>query len=165
MAGEFPRSMCWDSLSITHNVTMFTENLLSLEFRIWSYGAGAAHPNTITRNLNYFLHPAVQIELRDLFRYETDYLKILSSYCITALHEQQPPILKAAYSGESNDWILRGAAPDLSNFNKFSLERGGMRIYFDPYSVACYAEGRYDVFVPLSVLSSVMKESVMRFLE
>ena len=164
MASEFPKRMSWDSMSISHTVSMFTEDLLSLEFRLGFYGAGAAHPNMLTRNLNYLLDPAVQLELGDLFRHDADYLRTLSKYCITSLHEQQPQHLREACSGESNDWILKGAAPEPSNFDKFSLEHGGIRLYFDPYSVACYAEGRYEVLVPISVLGSVMKDSLLGIL-
>ena len=156
--------LAWDSLSITHDVGRFNSDLLTVEFRMSSYFAGAAHPNHTTRTLNYGFNPSVQLAFSDLFRHDSGYIAIISKYCVTALHHQQPESLKATYRGESNDWILRGASPEPRNFEKFLIETGGVRIFFDQYSVACYAEGRYEVFVPASVLSSVMKESVLHLL-
>jgi hypothetical protein len=155
----------WDSLSITHDLGVFNTDLLTVEFRLSSYFAGAAHPNLKTRTLNYGFNPSIPLEFPDLFLRDTEYVAIISKYCISALHHQQPDSMKATFTGETNDWILRGASPEPRNFETFLIEAGGVRIFFDPYSVACYAEGRYEVFVPASVLSTVMKESVLRLLQ
>jgi len=166
MGGEIPQSMLmWDSLSINHDVGMFSSDLLTVEFRLSSYFAGAAHPNSKTHTLNYAFNPSVQLEFSDLFRHDSDYIATISRYCVSALHHQQPEFLRANYQGESNEWILRGAGPDPHNFEKFLMEAGGMRIFFDAYSVACYAEGRYEVFVPVSALTGLMKESVLHLLQ
>jgi hypothetical protein len=37
-------AVAWDSLSISHKVSLYTPEILSLEFQFESYGAGAAHP-------------------------------------------------------------------------------------------------------------------------
>jgi hypothetical protein len=154
----------WDSLSVTHDVGRFDSDLLTVEFRMSNYFAGAMHPNHKTRTLNYSFNPSVQLALSDLFRHDSGYIEIISKYCVSSLHHQQPENLKATFTGESNEWILRGAGPEPRNFEQFLVEADGIRIFFDQYSVACYAEGRYEVLVPASVLSTVMKESVLRLL-
>jgi Protein of unknown function (DUF3298) len=166
MGTRLPESKwTWDSLSITHDVGIFSSNLLTVEFRMSSFFAGAVHSNLKTRTLNYSFDPSIPLEFSRLFRRDSGYIAVISQYCISALHHQQPESLKGSFTGESNDWILRGAGPEPRNFENFLIEAGGMRIFFDPYSVACYAEGRYEVFVPASVLATVMKESVLPLLQ
>jgi hypothetical protein len=57
-------------------------------------------------------------------------------------------------------WVLSGAGPQHRNFEHFVMERGGMRILFDPYQVGCYAEGRYEVLARLDVLASKLDRTV-----
>jgi uncharacterized protein DUF3298 len=165
MMKRLPGEMCWDWLSISHSIGDFTGDMLSVEFQFTEYGAGAVHPRSATRTLNYLLKPARQLDFWDVFRYQDrqECVETISRYCIFSLNEQKPEFLKAQSDGPT-DWIVRGAAPDEQNFEKFLLKRGGVRFIFDPYSVACYAEGTYDVFVPVRVLAPVMHESVSRLL-
>jgi Protein of unknown function (DUF3298) len=159
-----PHPSCWDDLSITHSAAVIADDLLAVEFRISSYGAGAAHPNHKTQTYNFLLEPSLLLELANLFRPESEYLGILSRYCITDLHAHQTPFLKAQRTGETDSWILEGAAPKLENFESFLLVKGGLRIFFDPYRVSSYAEGRREVFVPLSEVREVLLESIVKLL-
>lgn len=163
MEKQFPdTALSWDSLSIGHSIGIFTPSILTIEFRIWSYGAGAAHSNTTTRTFNFLFQPSLQLEFVDILENGSKDIEAISQFCIAELHEMQPPSLKSQFPARTNDWILKGAGPDPSNFEKFLLEKGGMRIFFDPYSVACYAEGRYEVFLPLHVLSGHIKEPLLK---
>jgi len=165
MMRRLPEEMCWDRLSVSHAVGGFTGDMLSVEFQFAEYGAGAAHSRYTTQTFNYLFKPATQLEFWDIFRYQNKQtcIEAISRYCIFSLNEQKPEFLKAQSNGPT-DWILRGAAADEQNFKKVLLERGGVRFFFDPYSVACYAEGRYDVFVPIRVLSPMMHESISKLL-
>ena len=93
------------------SAAVIAEDLLAVEFRISSYGAGAAHPNHKTQTFNFLLEPS--LELGYLFRPGSKYLGILSQYCLTDLHTHQTPFLKAQRTGETDSWIL---------------ERGGCKI-------------------------------------
>jgi len=158
----------WDSLSIVHKISLLTSDYLSIEFVFQTYGAGAAHPNSVTRTLNFRFGPLKQIELRDLFKPSTAYLQALSEYCITELHKLQPPrwydpVERAEQLKIRRDeWITTGAAPIPANYGKFVLLNEGITIFFDPYQVGSYAEGRYDVFVPLSYLEPFLADQVSR---
>ncbi len=165
MHAESPMpAMSWDDMTMSHSVGLFTNSLLALEFRLWSYWAGAAHPNQQTKTLNFLLQNSLLLELHDLFVPETSYLDSLSKYCVTDLHAHQSPSLKPNYAGEADKWILGGAGPQYHNFERFLLVKGGLRVFFDPYSVGSYAEGRKEVFVPLSALGGLLKESIVRLL-
>ena len=154
----------WDDLSMTHAIGLFTDELLTVEFRLGSYGAGAAHPNTNTMTLNFLLRPCLQLEFSDLFDPETKFLEVISRYCVTELHNQLPPSLKDSYAGGTDTWIHQGAGPRLNNFEKFLLVEKGLHIFFDPYSVGSYAEGRREVFVPISAVSGFLKQSIIELI-
>lgn len=51
------------ALSITYVVRLFSPELLSLEFRRWSYGSGAAHGNTTFETFNLLLNPPTSLSL------------------------------------------------------------------------------------------------------
>lgn len=161
--GEFP-AIVLDGLSMSHEVVLFTRDVLSIEFQLVSYFAGAAHPNTGTMTQNFQRQPSLQLELRDLFRESSKYLEILSKYCVTDLHKQK--LVRWAGYDETieqlknlkDEWILSGAGPKYENFTCFSLRNNGIVIHFDTYTVGSHAEGKYAVFVPEYELKSVIRE-------
>jgi hypothetical protein len=139
--------------------------LLTLEFQLWSYGAGAAHPNVNTRTSNFLLHSSTLLEFGDLFQPKSNYLDFISKYCVADLHAQLPPELKANYAGERDAWIGRGAGPQYNNFEKFLLVKGGVRFHFDAYSVGPYVEGKREVFIPVATLAALLREQFVRLLQ
>jgi hypothetical protein len=160
------RSAAWDSLVISHNVSLYTPDVLSLEFQIVEYGAGAAHPNSHTKTMNFTLRPSKELCIEDLFKPSSNYLGVLSDYCITNLHSQQPlrwhnPEERAReLKDRRDDWILSGARPESRNYQRISLRKHGVVIHFDPYSVGSYAEGKYEVFVPSYILQPIIEERI-----
>lgn len=156
----------WDSLTISHTVSLFTDEIFSLEFQLASYGAGAAHPNYETQTLNFRLHPSMQLELQDLFKHSSSYLDVLSAYCIEDLHKQHlrrwdNTVERAEMLKHGKDeWILRGAAPEYRNYERISLSKNGVTVHFDPYQVDCYAAGKYEVFIPAYELKSVIQDGI-----
>jgi hypothetical protein len=160
----------WDSLVISHSVSLFTPEALSLEFQLASYIAGAVHPNTQTKTLNFRLHPSMELELADIFKPSGNYLDVLSRYCVSDLHKQQPqrwhdPAARAEQLKNHQDqWVLSGAGPEYRNYEHFSLKKNGIVIHFDPYQVGSYAEGKYEVFIPAYELKSIVQEEVAALL-
>ena len=158
-----------DDLLIAHKIWMFTDDLLSIELRVWTYHAGAAHGNSVTHTLNFRVNPPLQIGLGDVFspdHLSRDYLGLLSKFCIADLHEQQsrhfsdPKEREEALAVIQDDWILKGAGSNPDNFGGFALTQDGLRIFFDPYQVGSYAEGRYEVLVPYSVLAPLLSDDI-----
>lgn len=151
-----------DSLAISHEVSLFDDRVLSVELQLWTYYAGAAHPNTHTSALNFRLSPSMQLELADMFDRNSRHIDVISRYCVGDLRRQQldrfrdadPP--DEALRKSMDEWILRGAGPDPSNFRQFTLKQRGILFHFDPYRVGSRAEGKYLVFIPSHELSSVI---------
>ena len=55
------------------------------------------------------------------------------------------------------EWIKKGAAPELTNYDNWSLRKNGLGITFDSYQVGPYAAGPQSVLVPYSVLKDMIK--------
>ncbi|HWZ46479.1 MAG TPA: DUF3298 domain-containing protein [Candidatus Saccharimonadales bacterium] len=151
-----------DGLSISHSVSLFTPDVLSLEFQLVSYYAGDAHPNTDHLTLNFRLHPSMKLELYDIFEESSRYVDVLASYCLTDLHKQKlqrwdPADQSEQLRNRQDEWILRGASAENANFERFSLKKYGIVIHFAPYQVGSHAEGEYEVFIPAYELKSVVR--------
>lgn len=167
------RAAARDSLLMAHKIWMFTEDLVSIELRIWSHHAGAAHGNSATHTFNFRLNPPSQLGLMTLFSLDhlsQEYEALLSRFCIEDLHKQQTRLFGDPLTRDEellkrqSDWILRGAGPDLKHFEAFVLTQEGLRIFFDPYCVGSYAEGRYEVLVPYSTIAPMMRGDIKSFL-
>lgn len=164
-----PVAAAYDSLLISHDVHLFTPQVLSLEFQLTRYGAGAAHPNHHTRILNFRLHPSMRLELQDIFNPSADYLTKLSAFCVNDLHKQkaqrgQGTAHLERFSTTKDEWILSGASAKLGNYQRFSLARYGVVIHFDPYHVGPYADGKYEVFVPAYELQGLIRREIASLL-
>jgi hypothetical protein len=170
MKNEGKSRAYWDSLAISHRVSLFTPDLLSLEFQFASYGAGAAHPNSNIKTMNFRLRPSKELHLRDVFKPSTDYLAMLSSYCLDDIRKQQSHRQSDAgmgpdpFKSDHDEWLLKGTGATDRNYERFSFTKSGITIHFDPYQVACYAEGKYEVFIPSYVLKPAMQEEISAIL-
>ncbi len=136
-----------NSLEVGHSITSSSDKHISILFTYFSY-TGGAHPNTNTASLNYDLEKGEEIPLGSLFKQGSDYLKVISDYCITELSK-----LKV---GDA-DWIRRGAGPKAENFKSWNITPQGLMITFDAYQVASYAEGPQEVVIPFSVLKPIAR--------
>ncbi len=127
-------------------VSVRSDNLIfALKFNISSYGEGAAHPNQDTKTLNYSIIDQKELGLKDLFKPDSDYLKLLSQLSRTHLKER----LDERYF----QMIDEGTLPKETNFSSFLVEKTGLTIFFNPYEVAPYSKGTQEILI----LSSEMK--------
>jgi hypothetical protein len=92
------------------------------------------------------------LALADLFQPKSNYLNVISAYCIKDLQDQSKKndMLMA-------DQIKEGAGPRADNYDAWTITRKGLWITFDPYEVAAYAAGPQHVLVPYSALKSIIK--------
>jgi hypothetical protein len=139
-------------ITIGYTVALAKDDLISIEFTISSYSAGAAHPNSYTEVVNFDLKNGKLLRLADLFVPGSKYLQTISTYCIQELKKQ------AKEQGMSDDdWIKKGAGPDPANYKNWTITKKGLEITFDPYQVAAYAAGPQQVTVPYSTLKEIIK--------
>jgi len=141
-------------LGIGYDFRFATDDLISVEFNEGAYSRGAAHPNSFTTVLNYDVKNGKKLALADLFNPKSNYLSVISSYCINDLKQQSK---KDKERMLSNDMIQSGASARADNYKAWAITKKGLRITFDPYQVAPYAAGPQHVLVQYSALKDLIK--------
>ena len=140
------------------HISMANHNIFSTELVNYSYYKGAAHPNSDFSALNYDMNSGDKIELKDLFKPGSDYLDVISKYCIGDLVKQ--------WDGDDysdDEWLKQGAGPNEDNFKTFLIMQDGIKIVFDAYQVAAYAAGPQEVTIPYSVMMSIIdKDGILK---
>ncbi len=131
------------------NATRFalTQRIVSLRLDVGGYVAGAAHPYSFSRTVNYDLQANRELALADLFRPDEDYLTTIADYSRTEL--------------ENTDFFAgfeSGADPieeDYRSWN-WSAETPSLVITFDPYQVGPYAAGPQEIKIPIDNLNGLL---------
>lgn len=142
-------------LGAGYTIALAQDDLISLQFDIGGYSAGAAHPNSYTDVINFDLRNGRQLKLADLFKPGAKYLQALSAYCIQDLKKQSKT--KGEDGMLDDDWIQRGAGPEANNFRSWTITKNGLGINFDSYQVGPYAAGPQFVLVSYSALKDIIK--------
>ena len=133
----------------SYTVTLATNDLVSIHFTIDTYFEGAAHPNYNSLVFNYDLKSGRVLNLADLFKPNSNYLKLISDYAIKTLVKKLGP-------DSDKDWIEKGAGATDENYKAWNLTSRGVKVTFDPYQVASYAEGQHEMVIPYSALKGVI---------
>ena len=142
-------------ISIGYEVALAKDDLISIDFTVGTYSAGAAHPNSYTDVVNFDLKNGKQLKLADLFTPGSKYVGTLATYAIQDLKKQNKA--PGADAMLDDEWIQRGAGPDATNYDNWSITKKGLAITFDPYQVGPYAAGPQHVLVPYSALKEIIK--------
>jgi len=150
-----------NSFKVTSEAEITGGTLLSVKFTMFSNISGMAHPMTNDSSFNYSTISTGQLELKDLFREESEYLKFISAY-------SQKELEAYAYSqGNENifDMIKLGTSPDANNFKVWNIKNDSLSITFNPYQAAPYVFGIQEVKISLSeMLSMFDKTGPLEFL-
>jgi hypothetical protein len=142
-------------LGAGYTIALAKDDLISVQFDIGGYSAGAAHPNSYTDVINFDLRSGKQLKLADLFKPGAKYLQALANYCVQDLKKQSKQ--KGADGMLDDDWIQRGAGPDANNYRSWTITKNGIGINFDSYQVGAYAAGPQYVLVPYTALKEIIK--------
>lgn len=140
-------------LAIGYTVAIARDDLISIDFGVYGYYRGAAHPNTHSRVLNFDLKNGKPLRLADLFKPDAKYLKAISDFCVKDLQKQS----KARDNMLDDESILSGAGPNPKNYQSWTITRKGLGINFDSYQVGPYVAGPQFVLVPYSAIKDAIK--------
>jgi hypothetical protein len=151
---ELPAETQDSSLNMGYEIRLATDDLISIEFTEATYEAGAAHGNSVTTVLNYDVKNGKKLALADLFNPKSNYLSVISTYCITNLRERAKKDQDAMLD---EDMMKSGASPRADNYQACAITKKGLWVTFDPYQVAAYAAGPQHVLVPYSALKDIIK--------
>ena len=145
-----PEGSMGSSLTLSYDVALAQDDLISVQFEVGSYYQGAAHPNSYMEVLNYDLKNGKLLSLSDLFKPGTKFLQAIATYCIADLKKQGKD------KGLVDEEIEKGAAANAKNYQSWSIMRRGLGINFDSYQVGPYAAGPQFVLVPYSTLKDLI---------
>ena len=147
-----PEGSMGSDLSISYEVLLAQDDLMSIEFDVSSYYQGAAHPNSYSDVVNFDLKNGKQLKLSDLFKPGAKFLPAVASYCAADLKKQS----KEKNLGLLDDQIDEGARAKAENYKSWTITRKGLDINFDAYQVGPYAAGPQSVLVPYSTLKDLV---------
>ena len=106
-----------------------------------------AHSNPVYATLAYDLDTGKVLQLSDLFKPGTPYVKEISDAATAQLMKQH-----VAEDFSDANWIKSGAGPEEHNFQFFAVLDVGLEIYFPPYQIASYVDGPQSVLIPAAQL-------------
>jgi hypothetical protein len=118
-------------LEVSYELVSQIGDLWSLKLDFSFYADGAAHPGLYSITLNYDLGQGKELALSDLFLPNSNYLEVISNYCMAELSKQ--PFFDVPFS--------EGAQPSPDNYRNWNLTPDGLMISIDEYQVAPYAAG------------------------
>lgn len=138
-------------IEVSYNVEAANDNFISLSFGDSEF-TGGAHPNYASFTINYDLKNNRELKLADLFKPNSNYLKVISDYAVADLKKQLKEMT-------DDKWIKTGAGAKAENYQSWNLTDKGLLINFDPYQVAAYAAGPQEVLIPYDALKNVLLEN------
>lgn len=165
--GDFPGEI-ESSIDISYTISLIKYNLLSIEFGISTYFAGAAHGNFYAETYVFQINPAYEVKLQDFFNYKVSYLELISNYCTNEIKAQWAEEFGEDDSYNDSIW-LDGLAPEENNFDKYILTEKGIEFIFPPYQVGPYVWGtrivliEYHKILPYLKKDGVLKEILEKF--
>lgn len=143
------------SLDAGYNLAALSEDLISVGYWASNY-SGGAHPNSLSFALNYDLKNNRRLELADMFKAKTNYLKFISD---SAINDLKP---RMNYMSD-DEWLRKGAGPEMVYFRSWTIYKDGLHFQFDPYQVAAYAAGSFEYILPYSKIPATMQnDNLMR---
>ncbi len=144
-----PADMRHNTLNIDYDIDVIhpaQNQLVSVRLTIEGMQAGRAHPYHYRRVLNYDLGTGKALALKELFKPNTDYLKIFAKYANKKLNTTL-----------QEKWMIAdGTAPKPQNYKNWNPQADGLLITFDEYQVAPYAAGTQEVEIPYSELKKII---------
>jgi len=149
--GEFTRGPFFEVstasyLEVTYELVSQYDDIWSIKFFYNFYNNGAAHPGDFSHTVNYDLGAGHELDLSDLFLSGSNYLEVISNYCLEELR-------KKPYS---DSFTTSGAEPTFENYRNWNITPEGLMITFDTYQVAPGAAGPQIILVPYEQLVSVI---------
>lgn len=157
MQNEWQRTHTFDAIFQSAQVV---GRVLSVEYSLHWYSAGAAHPIHSPKSFTYLLEPVIHLStFKELF---------LDDSALGAIQVEVQKLLMAALSQPNagpadSNWIREGTKV-WDDFSNFTFTDDGILITFASYQVACYAAGMPTVKVPYESISKHLIDNVLHAL-
>ncbi|HLO12746.1 MAG TPA: WG repeat-containing protein [Pseudoneobacillus sp.] len=129
-------------------ISFFQKRLVVLEINGYDYPFGAAHGMPVKVYAHVDLESGVFYELKDLFRENSDYVKVLSD--IIGEQIKNDPQYEYVFPN-----TYKGIAPN----QPFYVDKNNLYIYFAPYEIAPYAAGFPTFKIPFTEIDSILNKT------
>jgi len=125
-------------------------SLISVRLSIESMQAGRAHPYREHRVLNFDIQNSKEMALSELFKPNSDYLKVIAAYTNKKLQDTV---------SEKDRWMIaEGTKPNEKNFKNWNIEPDAILITFDEYQVAPHVYGPQEVEIPFEEIKQLLSK-------
>ncbi len=131
------------------------KNTVSYVYRIYMDTLGA-HPNHFYLTFT-FDHEGNELLLGDIFTQNSDFLTRLSQEAYARVVEELTTRAGGEVYPEMAETVRMGTAPSADALQFYYLTPTDLHLLFPPYQVAAYAAGSFDIAIPLSELSDILK--------
>lgn len=138
-------------LEMNYRLDFANERVLSVAFGNYVF-EGGERPNLYSFTINFDLKSGKKIELADIFKPGSNYLKFLSDYSIKDLKRELGDL-------SDEEWLENGAGAQAENFGSWNLTAKGLLINFDPVRIASPALGARQVLIPYNDLKGILQEN------
>lgn len=142
------------------------EKVVTVQYAIHSYGAGAAHPNTHFQTYSFIVEPLIYISsLEEIFANSDGALKAIQESARQQLNSVRfPDATEGEEYGLDPKWVDSGTQ-DWSDFSSFVFGPEHLEILFAPYHVSAYACGVQFSDIPYNILVEFMKPEYISALQ
>jgi hypothetical protein len=140
--------------------------VITVQYSIHWYGAGAAHPNMHFQTYSFVIEPLVYISSLEDFFFDKENALIQIQ---THVREQLKNVLSSdssendGYSLDPNE--INMGTNEWSDFSAFIFKEEQIEFLFAPYQVAPYAYGSQSSEIPYSLVIPFMKPEFLSALE
>lgn len=132
--------------------------VLTVQYAIHWYGAGAAHGNMHFSTYSFVLDPLCLIDgLESIFKSSGEALVTIQNYVRKSLKETKIGDDDEEGYSLDPDWVDSGTS-SWSDFSSFIPKEDGIEILFSPYHVGAYACGPQFVLLPYIEIIDCMRE-------
>lgn len=137
---------------------VIVEKIISIQYSVGWYGAGAAHPNYHFQTYSFLLEPLILIEsLESIFNdsevaFNVIQTEVRKQLCAIRLND-----------GDSYEDVelppetINDGTKEWSDFSSFVFQSDGIEFLFAPYQVAAYALGSHSAKIPYESIVKLMK--------
>ncbi len=153
---EFKERAAMISEHSSTNIEFASDKLVSLSILSDSY-MGGAHGMYGYDGLTWKMTNGVptRFKLTDVFREDTDFRAQISNLLINKLKKES--------ASSVVDGSITSFVDELRNETlAYTVHPSGLTFYFNPYHVASYAEGAFEIHIPWKSLQSVLREDALK---
>jgi hypothetical protein len=145
-----------ESHRVSHEIIFASDEVVSVLFYVTGYSWGAAHGYHYPLTLNFDLKAGRELELTQLFKPRSGYLRIIARLCAEDLNRQfEHQFGQKHHFGEGSTWA-EGLKPKRDNYKSWVITRDGPVFIFEEYQVVAYADGEPKVLIPFDSLKEII---------